>query len=46
MSQPALDVKPIPRDELVPQYVEKLKDSELGFRREYEVSNLNVVIWT
>ncbi|XP_063848921.1 tyrosine-protein phosphatase 69D-like isoform X1 [Scylla paramamosain] len=36
MSQPAVDVKPIPRDELVPQYIEKLKDSELGFRREYE----------
>ncbi|XP_066940417.1 tyrosine-protein phosphatase 69D [Macrobrachium rosenbergii] len=36
MSQPAIDVKPIPREELVPQYVEKLKDSELGFRREYE----------
>ncbi|XP_050718014.1 tyrosine-protein phosphatase 69D-like isoform X2 [Eriocheir sinensis] len=36
MSQPAVDVKPVPREELVPQYIEKLKDSELGFRREYE----------
>lgn len=36
MSQPAVDVKPVPRDELVSQYIEKLKDSELGFRREYE----------
>ncbi|XP_071521092.1 tyrosine-protein phosphatase 69D [Panulirus ornatus] len=36
MSQPAVDVKPVPREELVSQYVEKLKDSELGFRREYE----------
>ncbi|XP_042869505.1 tyrosine-protein phosphatase 69D-like isoform X2 [Penaeus japonicus] len=36
MSQPAVDVKPVPREELVPQYVDKLKDSELGFRREYE----------
>ncbi|CAL4098877.1 unnamed protein product, partial [Meganyctiphanes norvegica] len=36
MSQPAVDVKPIPKDELIQQYVEKLKDSELGFRREYE----------
>ncbi|XP_045597074.1 tyrosine-protein phosphatase 69D isoform X2 [Procambarus clarkii] len=36
MSQPAVDVKPVPRDELVPQYIDKLKDSELGFRREYE----------
>lgn len=37
MSQPAVDVKPVPREELVPQYIEKLKESELGFRREYEV---------
>ncbi|XP_076044261.1 protein tyrosine phosphatase 69D isoform X2 [Oratosquilla oratoria] len=36
MSQPAIDVKPIPREELVPSYIEKLKDSELGFRREFE----------
>lgn len=45
MSQPAVDVKPVPREELVPQYVEKLKDSELGFRREYEVGCLENVFW-
>lgn len=39
MSQPAVDVKPVPREELVPQYIEKLKESELGFRREYEVGS-------
>lgn len=39
MSQPAVDVKPVPREELVPQYIEKLKDSELWFRREYEVGS-------
>ncbi|KAK3883163.1 hypothetical protein Pcinc_012496 [Petrolisthes cinctipes] len=36
MPQPTVDVKPVPREELVPQYIDKLKDSELGFRREYE----------
>lgn len=43
MSQPAVDVKPVPRDELVPQYIEKLKDSELGFRREYEVGCVSMI---
>ena len=37
MSQPTIDVKPIAKEELVPQYVEKLKDNEIGFRREFEV---------
>lgn len=44
MSQPAVDVKPIPREELVPQYIDKLKDSELGFRREYEVGSIGSLL--
>ncbi|KAB7503050.1 hypothetical protein Anas_11212, partial [Armadillidium nasatum] len=35
MSQPGIDVAPIPKDKLVSEYLEKIKDSELGFRREF-----------
>ncbi|MCL4126335.1 UNVERIFIED_CONTAM: hypothetical protein GTU68_009112, partial [Idotea baltica] len=31
-----IDVAPIPKDQLVAEYLEKIKDSERGFRREFE----------
>ena len=38
MSPPSIDVKPIAKEELVPTYLKNTKDSDLGFRREYEVN--------
>ena len=37
MSQHSIDVKPINKEDLVKVYLENIKDSELGFRKEYEV---------
>ncbi|KAF2364656.1 PTP type protein phosphatase [Trinorchestia longiramus] len=36
LSQNSIEVKPIAKDDLVMVYLENIKDSELGFRREYE----------
>ncbi|XP_047737797.1 tyrosine-protein phosphatase 69D, partial [Hyalella azteca] len=36
LSQNCIEVKPIAKDDLVQVYLENIKDSELGFRREYE----------